>query len=718
MSAERPDPEPSAAVPPEEATLDGVRGTAEAITHAPEAAPPPVDVAPTRLPGYRILGELGRGGMGVVYKAHQTKLNRLVALKMVLAGGHASAADLVRFLAEGEAVAQLQHPNIVQIHEVGKHESLPFFSLEYVDGGTLAQRLRQGPLTPRDAAGLLESLARAMHYAHERGIVHRDLKPANVLLAACGLAPDAKPPATLVPKITDFGLVKRGDGGLTQTGAILGTPSYMAPEQAEGKKQIGPAADVYALGAILYECLTGRPPFQAPTPIDTVLQVVSREPAPPSQLQPGLPADLETITLKCLHKEPARRYASADGLADDLARFLADRPIQARPVSQRERAWRWCRRNPALAATLSTVALLLVLLAAGASVAAVWLNRSRDAAEQNLGRAVGAEAEAQEGLWASHLAQARAGRFSRQPGQRFDSLEALTKAARHRPSLELRNEAIACMALADIRTTPKGAGPTPEEIHPVWGIHDVTLDDAGDATITRKADGGRAARLPSAHGKAATFSGSPDGAYLAVLHAADAGGSARWVVWDWRRQQTLASLEHRDKRCWGWGAGGAWFFATDGQGQTTVHDLVGGRVLRRMKLTEGPSENWAVHPDGRSVAVVGANGIVRVVEWETGRLTTTLAEDAVYTLAWHPHGRWLAVGGGDVRLWDVPTGRLLGVLAGRGHNALAFSPNGDVLASCGWGGVTKPVRQRDAPPRPGDQRHVRRAVRRRPLAGE
>ena len=257
---------------------------------------------PETVAGYEILGVLGRGGMGVVYKARQVKLGRLVALKMILAGAPCRQQDRDRFRTEAEAIARLQHPNIVQVHEVGEHDGKPFFSLEFCSGGSLDRKLNGTPLPAQEAARLLETLARAMQAAHDQSVIHRDLKPANVLLAADG-----------TPKITDFGLAKKlDDVGQTAIGAIMGTPSYMAPEQASGKsKEIGPAADVYALGAILYECLTGRPPFKAATPLDTILQVVSDEPVPPSQLQPKTPRDLETICLKCLHKEAGKRYASA-----------------------------------------------------------------------------------------------------------------------------------------------------------------------------------------------------------------------------------------------------------------------------------------------------------------------------------------------------------------------------------------------------------------------
>ena len=253
---------------------------------------------PPSVPGYEILGELGRGGMGVVYKARQLGFNRVVALKMILSGAHAGTEERERFRTEAEAVARLQHPNIVQVHEVGEHEGRPFFSMEFCRGGGLNRKLAGTPLPPAEAARLVETLAQAVQAAHQQNVVHRDLKPANVLLAEDG-----------TPKITDFGLARKLDeAGQTRTGEVMGTPSYMAPEQAGGRsKEIGPAADVYALGAILYECLTGRPPFRSPTDVDTVMQVLSDDPVPPRRLQSKTPRDLETICLKCLEKQPARR---------------------------------------------------------------------------------------------------------------------------------------------------------------------------------------------------------------------------------------------------------------------------------------------------------------------------------------------------------------------------------------------------------------------------
>jgi serine/threonine protein kinase len=294
------------------------------------------------VPGYEILGVLGHGGMGVVYRARQLQANRLVALKMIRAVEHASPTERLRFQIETEAVARLQHSHIVQLYEAGEVRGRPFFSLEFCDGGTLTEQLKKQRPSPREAAGLIETLARAMHYAHLRGVVHRDLKPGNVLLAG----PDR------VAKITDFGLAKRIDAEareISQSGAIMGTGAYMAPEQAAGKvRDTGPSADVYALGALLYECLTGRPPFVGPQHA-VLVSVLNDEPVPPSRQGAKVPADLETICLKCLSKEPARRYASAEELANDLRRFRAGEPIRARAVGAAERVWKWARQWPVFA---------------------------------------------------------------------------------------------------------------------------------------------------------------------------------------------------------------------------------------------------------------------------------------------------------------------------------------------------------------------------------
>jgi eukaryotic-like serine/threonine-protein kinase len=327
------------------------------------------------VPGYEILGELGRGGMGIVYQARQVGLDRTVALKMVLTGIRTGPKDLARFRAEAAVIARLRHPNIVQIYDVGEAAGRPYFVLEYVAGGSLAQHLQGKPQRARPAAQLVETLARAVHAAHASGVIHRDLKPANILLEvprvrgesaweASSVTPDLSPltASFLTPKITDFGVAKCTDGdgaaadvrGPTLTGELLGTPNYMAPEQAMVPRQpVSPAVDVYALGVILYELLTGRPPFTGETPLATVIQVLHNEPVSITILQPKVPRDLETICLKCLRKEPRKRYGSALELAEDLQRFLRYEPIRARPVMPVERLWRWVRHHPVPAGLLA-----------------------------------------------------------------------------------------------------------------------------------------------------------------------------------------------------------------------------------------------------------------------------------------------------------------------------------------------------------------------------
>jgi serine/threonine-protein kinase len=370
----------------------------------PAADPVPPAELP-QLEGYEILGLLGRGGMGVVYRAWHMPLKRVVALKLLRGPDGAAAHELARFRTEAEAIARLQHPNIVQIYEVGEQRGRPYLALEYVAGGSLADRLDGTPWPARPAAALAETLARAVQHAHERGIVHRDLKPGNVLLSLVpgplSLEEDQGQGTRdkgLIPKITDFGLAKIVAGGadtVTGSGQVMGTPSYMAPEQAAGRaRAVGPAADVYALGAILYELLTGRPPFRGETPLDTVRQVTTDEPVPPRDLQPRVPIDLETICLKCLQKDPPRRYATALDLADDLRRFGAGEPIRARPVGVAERAWRWCRRRPAVAGLLGLLAAVVVGALVG--LTALWqrAERLRQEAEIKRAEAEAANAEA------------------------------------------------------------------------------------------------------------------------------------------------------------------------------------------------------------------------------------------------------------------------------------------------------------------------------------
>jgi serine/threonine-protein kinase len=441
--------------PPGEETASFVPGRAVVpAVGGPAGAP--------SLAGYEILGVLGWGGMGVVYKARQSGLKRVVALKMIRAGDGAGEHELARFRTEAEAAARLQHPNIVQVYAVGDHDGCPFLSLEYVDGGSLKDKLGGKPQPVQAAAQLVQVLAEAMEFAHHRNIIHRDLKPANIMLARPAGPADThslSSKAPLVeklygtPKIADFGLAKRleEDTGQTHSGTILGTPSYMPPEQAMGQpRAVGPLADQYALGAILYELLTGRPPFQGATLLETLDQVRTQEPVPPSRLQPKVPRDLETICLKCLRKEPNNRYGNALELADDLRRFVAGEPIKARPVSAWERLRRWCWRNPWLA---GLTGLALTSLLAAIIIWAVLTVRLSDEKAATAEANVQLAKEKQDAEEARDLAQDQRKLALQSLGSLVTSVQKELKA---RPDLQPLRRKLLDIALEDLKqASPK-----------------------------------------------------------------------------------------------------------------------------------------------------------------------------------------------------------------------------------------------------------------------
>ena len=404
--------------------------------------------------GYVILGELGRGGMGIVYKARQVNLNRICALKMILAGPHAGTEATARFLSEAEMVARLEHPAIVQIHHLGDHDGRPYLELEYVDGGSLGDRSNGAPLTAGEAAEMIESLARAIHYSHGLGVVHRDLKPSNILLTLDGR-----------PKIADFGLAKvlETDSQITGSGLILGTPSFMAPEQASGEaKAAGPAADIYALGAILYTLLTGRPPFRAATVPETLRQVQEEAPVSPCRLQPSLPRDIETVTLKCLQKRPADRYATAAALAEDLRRFRAREPILARPIPAWERGLKWAHRRPWTAGMVAALlACVLCLLGLGA-YSYRRISRSLEAEKLANTKAQEALATAEAETYRALVNDVAALRLGRRAGWRDEAMRDLDRAASMdvstRDVVALRNEAVLCLGEIDVREVARLRG--------------------------------------------------------------------------------------------------------------------------------------------------------------------------------------------------------------------------------------------------------------------
>lgn len=652
--------------------------------------PSQVLATPPEVPGYEILERLGHGGMGVVYKARQKSLDRIVALKMVLAGAHASPEELARFRHEAEVVAKLAHPNIVQIHEVGEHEGRPFLSLEFVVGGGLDKKLAGAPLPGRDAARLVETLARALHHAHVLGVVHRDLKPANVLLAANG-----------VPKITDFGLARLGAGsGQTRSGDILGTPSYMAPEQAAGQNNfIGPATDVYALGATLYELLTGRPPFRADNPLDTLLQVVDQEPVSVRRLQPNVSHDLETICLKCLEKTPGNRYASAADLADDLRRFDEGRPILARPTPAWERGLKWARRRPALAGLYALALAASVVLA----LYTVWLRDALSETENQRSAAqkaqTHAESEAEERRL--QLVRARLADGSRllDEGDWFGALLPFADALHLDQQDTGRAEIHRVRLSAILRQCPRLVQFWP---HGGEVSHaEITADGrrvltaSGNTARLFDMDTGAESAPPMIHGQSITSVAlSPDG-----LRVATASEDHAVLVWDAVTGQRLGArlqLKERIVRV-AFTAGGARVIAATRNMTYRVRiqafDVSTGKSASRLLTTQtAPLSDVAFSSDGRLAATTDFAKTLIVWDVATARpiFEARNLPNLMTKIDFSPNGDRVAalIADGPVRVWDCAAGKQTAQVSHGGPlRHFAFNPDGSRLATAGLDGA-------------------------------